>query len=304
MLGLVPTAPANVLPVIVAQMPHKLRDRNTQCLYLSALFRIAEDKAGAPIREALLTAAVEHLLSLDVEIRWEDIVDVPTGEDAGGVGGVREWLWVQRGRGGGATEREGLCVSAGRNACLRHEGGLENGRREETGMPAGKRCCDCEGLGNNRQLGLDSNLGKAIWAYSPLGLGEPTKCGTAPVISLPVEAQGPQVCACAHAPKRLCPLGLQPAVARHLPTPPRWLALALSAGCYRGTAVIGCEAEASLSIQRSPSGFANLLPSPHTLSTLCCYAGMQWGTIWGNNPQTPVTALPLWDWRLQHNVVV
>ncbi|KAG2498036.1 hypothetical protein HYH03_003797 [Edaphochlamys debaryana] len=81
LLGLIPTAATNMLPLVVAQMPHKLRDRNTQCLYLSALFRIAEDRAGAPIREALLTAAVEHLLSLDVEIKWEDIVDVPTGED-------------------------------------------------------------------------------------------------------------------------------------------------------------------------------------------------------------------------------
>ncbi|KXZ57030.1 hypothetical protein GPECTOR_1g930 [Gonium pectorale] len=80
-MGLVPTAPTNMLPLIVAQMPHKLRDRNTQCLYLSALFRMAEDRAGAPIREALLTAVVEHLLSLDIEIRWEDIVDVPTGEE-------------------------------------------------------------------------------------------------------------------------------------------------------------------------------------------------------------------------------
>lgn len=78
-LGLVPTASTNILPLIVSQMPHKVRDRNTQCLYLSALFRIAEDRSGAPIREALLTAVVEHLLSLDVEIKWEDIVDVPTG---------------------------------------------------------------------------------------------------------------------------------------------------------------------------------------------------------------------------------
>ncbi|KAG2436969.1 hypothetical protein HXX76_006484 [Chlamydomonas incerta] len=80
-LGLVPTASTNILPLMVSQMPHKVRDRNTQCLYLSALFRIAEDRSGAPIREALLTAVMEHLLSLDVEIKWEDIVDVPTGEE-------------------------------------------------------------------------------------------------------------------------------------------------------------------------------------------------------------------------------
>ncbi len=34
----------------------------------------------APIRDGLLAAAVEHLLSIDVEIRWEDIVEAPTGE--------------------------------------------------------------------------------------------------------------------------------------------------------------------------------------------------------------------------------
>lgn len=88
-LSLVPTAARDVLPLIVAQIPHKLRDRNTQCLYMSALFRIAEDRAGAPIREALLTAAIEHLLSLDVEIKWENIVDVPTGKVPGALGGTR-----------------------------------------------------------------------------------------------------------------------------------------------------------------------------------------------------------------------
>ncbi|GIL51718.1 hypothetical protein Vafri_7665 [Volvox africanus] len=70
-----------MVPIIVGQIPHKLRDRNTQCLYLSALFRIAEDRAGAPIKELLLTAVIEHLLSMDVEIKWEDIADIPTGEE-------------------------------------------------------------------------------------------------------------------------------------------------------------------------------------------------------------------------------
>ena len=51
-----------------------------QCLYLAALYRIAEARSGAPIREGLLACAVEHLLTLDVEIRWEDIVDMPTGK--------------------------------------------------------------------------------------------------------------------------------------------------------------------------------------------------------------------------------
>jgi RNA polymerase I-specific transcription initiation factor RRN3 len=79
MLTLVPTAPASLLPLVVQHMPHKLRDRNTQCLFLTAVFAMAEAPAGRPIRDSLLAAAVEHLLSLDVDIKWEDIVDVPTG---------------------------------------------------------------------------------------------------------------------------------------------------------------------------------------------------------------------------------
>lgn len=79
MLALVPTASGSLLPLVVQHMPHKLRDRATQCLFLSAMFMVAEAPAGRPIRDALLAMAVEHLLTIDVEIRWEDIVDVPTG---------------------------------------------------------------------------------------------------------------------------------------------------------------------------------------------------------------------------------
>lgn len=83
-LSLVPTAPTNMLPLLVSQLPHKLRGRDVQCAYLSALLALAESRAGAPIKDALLTAVVEHLLSIDVEIKWEDIVDVPTGVCVGG----------------------------------------------------------------------------------------------------------------------------------------------------------------------------------------------------------------------------
>ncbi len=53
-------------------------------MFLRAVLHLAESPAGLPIREALLVGVVEHLLTIDVEIRWEDIVDVPTGE--------RRWL--------------------------------------------------------------------------------------------------------------------------------------------------------------------------------------------------------------------
>jgi RNA polymerase I-specific transcription initiation factor RRN3 len=77
---MVPTAPGKLQELISQHMPHKLRDRNTQCLYMSAMLDLAERRAGASIREELFAAAVEHLLSIDVEIRWEDIVDVSSGE--------------------------------------------------------------------------------------------------------------------------------------------------------------------------------------------------------------------------------
>ncbi len=52
-LSLVPTAPTHLLPLLVQLMPHKLRDRDTQCLYLSAVYRVAEAPTGAPIRWVL-----------------------------------------------------------------------------------------------------------------------------------------------------------------------------------------------------------------------------------------------------------
>uniref|UniRef100_A0A7R9VSW0 RNA polymerase I-specific transcription initiation factor RRN3 n=1 Tax=Chlamydomonas euryale TaxID=1486919 RepID=A0A7R9VSW0_9CHLO len=61
-------------------MPHKLRCRDEQCLYLSTVFALAERPACGTLRDGILTAAVEHLLSLDVEIRWQDIADVAADE--------------------------------------------------------------------------------------------------------------------------------------------------------------------------------------------------------------------------------
>eukprot|EP00983_Pelagomonas_calceolata_P041163 1137946-Pelagomonas_calceolata.AAC.3 len=61
MLALVPTAPASLLSLVVQHMPHKLRDRNTQCLFLSAVFAVAEAPSGRPIRDSRprSTAGVE-----------------------------------------------------------------------------------------------------------------------------------------------------------------------------------------------------------------------------------------------------
>jgi RNA polymerase I-specific transcription initiation factor RRN3 len=69
--------------MLLQNLPHKTRDRGTQCLYLRAVLALAEGPMGAPLREGLLLGLVDHLLSLDVEIKWEDIVDVKTGGHAG-----------------------------------------------------------------------------------------------------------------------------------------------------------------------------------------------------------------------------
>lgn len=77
-----PALPTRLLPMLIQNMPHKLRDRSTQCLFLQAIISLCEGKVGPALREGLLAGVVEHLLSLDADIRWEDIVDAPTGERA------------------------------------------------------------------------------------------------------------------------------------------------------------------------------------------------------------------------------
>lgn len=80
LLGLVPTAPGRLLGMLVGGLPHKLRDRHAHAAYLSALFALAEGPAGEGVREGVLDAVVDHLIALDVEIKWEDIVDQPGGD--------------------------------------------------------------------------------------------------------------------------------------------------------------------------------------------------------------------------------
>jgi RNA polymerase I-specific transcription initiation factor RRN3 len=79
-LELVPTSSQRLLPILASNFPHKLRDRTTHCLYLRGLFSLAEARSGAAVREGILASVVDHLIAVDVEIRWEDIVDVVTEE--------------------------------------------------------------------------------------------------------------------------------------------------------------------------------------------------------------------------------
>ncbi|CAL8468014.1 g7552 [Coccomyxa elongata] len=80
-LRLVPTAPSRLVAVIAGGIPHRLRDCDTQCLYLRGALALAEAPAAAAVREGILAAAAEHLLSLDVEIRWQDIAAADADAD-------------------------------------------------------------------------------------------------------------------------------------------------------------------------------------------------------------------------------
>lgn len=78
--------------MLVKNMPHKLRDRPTQCLFLRAVLALCEGRVGSAMREGLLAGVVEHLLSIDADIRWEDIVDAPTGGPWYWGGGGCRWV--------------------------------------------------------------------------------------------------------------------------------------------------------------------------------------------------------------------
>ncbi|RMZ52724.1 hypothetical protein APUTEX25_000843, partial [Auxenochlorella protothecoides] len=116
----------------VLGFPHVLRDRAVHCLYVRALLRISEGPAGGLVREALLAAVVQHLLSLDVEIRWEDIVDVMTEEareeEGGGVSEEEVDMFELE----GMTAQE--AEMGGRNALPGSRGGWEGGAALAPGL--------------------------------------------------------------------------------------------------------------------------------------------------------------------------
>ena len=79
-LELVPTAASRLLPLLVSNMPHKMRERSVHCLYLRGLFSIAECHHGSGLGDGLIPAVVAHLIDIDVDIKWEDIVEVMNDE--------------------------------------------------------------------------------------------------------------------------------------------------------------------------------------------------------------------------------
>lgn len=50
-------------------------------MYFHALYLLMALPAGDTIQDSLLTDIVDHLVSIDVEIKWEDVVDQLTGQE-------------------------------------------------------------------------------------------------------------------------------------------------------------------------------------------------------------------------------
>lgn len=70
---MVPVSGSLVLPILARGLPNKVLSRAMQCTYLRGLLKIIELDRAAPMRGPLLAVVVQHLVSLDVEIRWQDI---------------------------------------------------------------------------------------------------------------------------------------------------------------------------------------------------------------------------------------
>eukprot|EP00232_Nephroselmis_pyriformis_P026413 CAMPEP_0182870090 /NCGR_PEP_ID=MMETSP0034_2-20130328/10311_1 /TAXON_ID=156128 /ORGANISM="Nephroselmis pyriformis, Strain CCMP717" /LENGTH=527 /DNA_ID=CAMNT_0025002577 /DNA_START=170 /DNA_END=1750 /DNA_ORIENTATION=+ len=80
-LRLVPTAGSRLLPIIVQQWPHKRKDQYILCTYLQNVFRAMDGAGGEALFEPLLGSVVDKLIEIDVEIRWEDIADIPVYDE-------------------------------------------------------------------------------------------------------------------------------------------------------------------------------------------------------------------------------
>jgi len=79
-IEMVPSAAPRLLPLLVSNLPHKMRDRGVHCLYLRGVFAIVEGPHGYGLGDGLIPAVIAHLIDVDVDIKWEDIVEVMTEE--------------------------------------------------------------------------------------------------------------------------------------------------------------------------------------------------------------------------------
>lgn len=74
---LIPTLPPMLIGELQGRVPHKLRDVPSHCIFFRALFELSRKTTAPTIRDGILGITVCHLLSMDVEIRWEHICSLP-----------------------------------------------------------------------------------------------------------------------------------------------------------------------------------------------------------------------------------
>lgn len=71
---LVPTASSRVISVLAARAPFRGLGREHHCLYTAALVSLAEHPAALSLRDGLESLLIGHVIEIDCEIKWEDIV--------------------------------------------------------------------------------------------------------------------------------------------------------------------------------------------------------------------------------------
>lgn len=79
--SIAPAALQRLLPSVVRQMPHPRTPCAMQVTFHGGMFRMAEHAALGALRDRLLAAAVDHLIALDVEVRWEELAPARDDDD-------------------------------------------------------------------------------------------------------------------------------------------------------------------------------------------------------------------------------
>ena len=74
-MNYVPTAPTRIIQLAAASAPFKFAPLDVHCLYLRGIAHLAEGPNGATVRNELLATMVNQLIAVDIEIKWQDIVD-------------------------------------------------------------------------------------------------------------------------------------------------------------------------------------------------------------------------------------
>eukprot|EP00898_Chlorokybus_atmophyticus_P000490 jgi/Chlat1/1441/Chrsp12S02000 len=76
-----PLSAMNMLDYIVQAMPYRALPKQEHVAFLASAFRLAESRPASAMRERLLSAVVDVMLQIDVEIQWEVVNPSLPAED-------------------------------------------------------------------------------------------------------------------------------------------------------------------------------------------------------------------------------